>query len=50
MVYDIYKLSTEVEAIATKPKGAGEDIREIANQLEISLNCFLSGSIEPSIL
>ena len=41
MAYDIYKLSTEVEAIATKR--AGDDIREIANQLEVALNSFLSG-------
>ena len=41
MAYDIYKLSTEVEAIATKR--AGDDIREIANQLEAALNSFLSG-------
>ena len=42
MVYDIYKLSGEVESIVSKPKGAGEDIREIANQLELALNTFLS--------
>ena len=42
MAYDIYKLSTEVRSIATRR--AGEEIREIANQLEIALNSFLSGS------
>ena len=41
MAYDIYKLSTEMEAIATKK--AGDELREIANQLEIALNSFLSG-------
>ena len=41
MVYDIYKLSTEMEAIATKK--AGDELREIANQLEIALDSFLSG-------
>merc|ERR1712141_378649 len=41
MAYDIYKLSTEVRSIATKR--AGDDIREIANQLEVALNSFLSG-------
>ena len=42
MAYDIYKLSTEVGSIATRR--AGEEIREIANQLEIALNSFVSGS------
>ena len=41
MAYDIYKLSTEMEAIATKK--AGDELREIANQLEIALDSFLSG-------
>ena len=41
MVYDIYKLSTEMEAIVTKK--AGDELREIANQLEIALDSFLSG-------
>ena len=42
MAYDIYKLSTEVESIASK--GAGNDIREIAEQLEKSLDELLSQS------
>ena len=41
MAYDIYKLSTEVEAIATKQ--AGDEFREIAYQLEIALDTFLTG-------
>ena len=41
MAYDIYKLSTEVEAIATKREG--DALREISSQLELSLNTFLSG-------
>ena len=36
-----YKLSAEVDAIATKR--ARDDIRGIANQLEVALNSFLSG-------
>ena len=46
MVYDIYKLSTEMEQIATKR--AGDELREIANQLEIALNSFLSGCNDPT--
>ena len=41
MAYDIYKLSTEVEAIATKREG--DALREFSSQLEMSLNAFLSG-------
>ena len=41
MAYDIYKLSAEVEANDTKR--AGDDIRGIANQLEVAINSFLSG-------
>ena len=46
MVYDIYKLSTEMEAIATKKDG--DELREIANQLEIALDSFLSGCDDQS--
>ena len=46
MAYDIYKLSTEMEAIATKKDG--DELREIANQLEIALDSFLSGCDDQS--
>ena len=45
-MYDIYKLSTEVEEIATKSTGTSREIIEILNNLEIPLNNVLSGSID----
>ena len=41
MMYDIYQLSREMEDIATKR--AGDEIRLIADKLELSLDIFLLG-------
>ena len=41
MMYDIYQLSMEMEDIATKR--AGDEIRLIADKLELSLDIFLLG-------
>ena len=41
MMYDIYQLSIEMEDIATKR--AGDEVRLIADKLELSLDIFLLG-------
>ena len=41
MMYDIYQLSMEMEDIATKR--AGDEVRLIADKLELSLDIFLLG-------
>ena len=48
IAYDIYRLSKEVQAIATKR--SGDDVWEIASQLETVLNSFLLRSDTLSIV
>lgn len=45
MANHMYKIGTEIETIATKR--AGDELREIADQLEMTLYTFLSGCNGP---
>lgn len=45
VIYDIYRLNSKVQTLAGKRRDGAEDIRSIANQLDSSLNDFLTKDV-----